>query len=399
MNTGINILCYRSKTLANGEHPLMIRVCREGKKKYQSLGISVRADHWDFKRNRPKRNCPNQLRIEQLIAAKEQEYRETLLDLTTENRDFTPSTLLEHLHRPVTKLTVGELFQQHIASLKTDHRTGYALTFQELYNSLLRFNGHLDLYFSNIDTAWLKRYESWLRGEKYAENTLGRRFRTLRVLYNIALEQGIVKPEHYPFKSFKVSKLQRATAKRSITKQEIEQIIHHVSDDAYTRLAIDLFTFSYLTGGINFVDMAYLTVDNRIEHRLVYTRRKTHKLIRLPLQPTAEEILARYADRSTPYLFPILSPAHRTEQQQRNRIHKVITKVNRELKKVGRSLNLRIDLTTYVARHSFATVLKREGVSTSIICESLGHSSEKVTQIYLDNFENTQIDEAMKHLL
>jgi hypothetical protein len=74
-------------------------------------------------------------------------------------------------------------------------------------------------------------------------------------------------------------------------------------------------------------------------------------LIRLPLQPTAEEIPSRYADRSTPYLFPILLPAHRTEQQQRNRIHKVITKVNRELKKVGRSLNLRITLTTYVARH------------------------------------------------
>ena len=54
---------------------------------------------------------------------------------------------------------------------------------------------------------------------------------------------------------------------------------------------------------------------------------------------------------------------------------------------------------TYWARHSYATVLKRSGVPTSIICESLGHSSERVTQIYLDSFENEQIDEAMKNLL
>ena len=66
---------------------------------------------------------------------------------------------------------------------------------------------------------------------------------------------------------------------------------------------------------------------------------------------------------------------------------------NKALHKIGEKLGIPIDLTTYVARHSYATVLKRSGVSTAIISESLGHSSEKVTQIYLDSFENTQIDE------
>ncbi|MFZ6038007.1 MAG: tyrosine-type recombinase/integrase [Bacteroidota bacterium] len=74
-------------------------------------------------------------------------------------------------------------------------------------------------------------------------------------------------------------------------------------------------------------------------------------------------------------------------------------KTNKDLKEIGKSLKLPLTLTTYVARHSFATVLKRSGVSTSIISESLGHSSEKVTQYYLDNFENDQLKESMKHLL
>lgn len=164
-------------------------------------------------------------------------------------------------------------------------------------------------------------------------------------------------------------------------------------------LAIELFTFSYLMAGINFVDMAYLTRDNIIEDRLIYFRRKTNKLIKTPLQDKVMEIINKYSNSENPYLFPILSSFHKTEQQKANRVHKVIGKVNKRLKDIGKELNIPIDLTTYVARHSFATVLKRSGVNISIISESLGHSSEKVTQVYLDSFENSQIDEAMKNLL
>ena len=115
------------------------------------------------------------------------------------------------------------------------------------------------------------------------------------------------------------------------------------------------------------------------------------------MQEEAIEILKRYGN-SGPYLFPIFSSFHKTDQQKKNRRHKVITKVNDILKAIGKELGLTIDITTYVARHSFATVLKKAHVSTSIISESLGHSSEKVTQIYLDSFENSQIEKAMEHL-
>ncbi|MCM1198981.1 MAG: tyrosine-type recombinase/integrase [Clostridium sp.] len=84
--------------------------------------------------------------------------------------------------------------------------------------------------------------------------------------------------------------------------------------------------------------------------------------------------------------------------QQKNRRHKVISKVNDTLKAIGKELGISTKVTTYVARQSYATVLKRAGVSISIIKESLGHSSEKVTQIYLDSFENSQIDKAMENL-
>ena len=111
-------------------------------------------------------------------------------------------------------------------------------------------------------------------------------------------------------------------------------------------------------------------------------------------------IINKYRNVNSEYLFPILTSYHKTEIQVANRLHKVLAKLNKHLKEIGLVLNLSIPLTTYVARHSYATVLKTgPGVSTSIISESLGHSSERITQIYLDSFNNEQIDEAMSHLL
>ncbi len=401
MNASVSVVYYKNKTLSNGEHPLMLRITKDRKSKYQSLGISIPPQFWDFTKNQPKHNCPNRDAILRLIAEKTKQYQEQLIEFKAENKEFTVTTLVEKLTNPTKPKTVGELFTEQIQRYKTAKRTGYALSIQQVYNSLIKYNKHLNIYFSDIDVTWLKKYEEWLRSAGLAENTIGIRFRTLRAVYNIALEQKIVKPDYYPFKSYKVSKLHSVTAKRAITKDNVTAVINYdyTNKGFYTQLAVDLFTFSYFMGGINFVDMAYIIHSHIIDNRLVYTRTKTHKLIKLPLQPKAVELIQKYQTKDRPYIFPILSAFHKTEQQQRNRIHKVITKVNKHLKDIGEELSLPIDLTTYVARHSFATVLKRSGVNTSIICEAMGHSSEKVTQIYLDSFENEQVDAAMSNLL
>jgi integrase len=401
MSTTVNVLCYKSKTLANGEHPLMIRVSKDGKKKYSSLGISVHPIHWDFVKNKPKRSCPNKVQIEKIIWERTEEYTEQILEYKAENKDYSLLTLVEKVSTPNTSTTVGAVFQEYIEKLKMEKRLGYAHSVRQVYNSLLKYNKHLEIYFSDVDVEWLKNYETWLRKENIAENTIGIRFRTLRAIYNLAIEKNIAKPEYYPFKTYKVSKLHQATAKRAITKEAIVAIMNYPVDSKYKykRLAVDLFAFSYLMGGINFVDMAHLTRDNIIDSRLVYNRQKTGKLIKLPLQEKAVAIINFYYDEQRKYLFPILFDSHKTDIQKRYRIHDVIADVNKHLKQIGKELHLPIELTTYVARHSFATVLKRAGVNTSLICESLGHSSEKVTQIYLDSFENSQIDEALKNLL
>jgi integrase len=398
----IDVICYKYTPLKNHELPLKIRICKNRKTRYISLNVSTKAEHWDFENNRPKDNSPDKELLDKLIAQKISEIRSKIVELKSENKDFTSSSLVSIVANPNPPKTVAELFKSHIQTLKEDKRTRYMQSVQQVYNCMREFNGHLDIYFSDIDTVWLKKYESWLRKKGNATNTIGLKFRTLRMVFNLAIEMKLVKPEFYPFRKYKVSRLHQNTAKRAITKGEIQSIIHYKSDkdSFYTRLAIDLFTFSYYMGGINFVDMAHLTEKNIIDNKLVYYRKKTGKLISLPIQRMALLSLVDYKKNheNSGYLFPILSKGHRTEVQIQNRIHKVITKVNRELKSIGKELNIPINLTTYVARHSYATILKRAGVATSVISETLGHSSEKVTQIYLDSFEKKQIEKAMENL-
>lgn len=398
MGETIKVLCYKSKTLSNGEHPLMLCVCKDRKRKFQSLGISVKAENWDFKRNEPNLKCPNRERIKILINEKIHEIQTAALDKRIAGKDFTAKTLLENQQKPKTR-TVGEYFLTYIQSLKDEHRLRYAGMFKVSYSSFIKFNGHLDIPFSDVDVAWLKKYDTWARKENLVANTIATRVRHLRVVFNLAIMEKAIRQDCYPFHAYKVSKLNQQTNKRAITKEDILNIISYKGTTEMETLAVDLFAFSYLCAGINFIDIAKLQHLNIVDNKIVYTRSKTKKTITIPLQAKAVELIDKYRKAKSPYLFPILFPYHKTDEQIANRLHKVLSKINRDLKHIGKEIGLSIPLTTYVARHSYATVLKRSGVAISIISESLGHSSERVTQIYLDSFDNEQINEAMKNLL
>ena len=400
MSETVKVVCYKCKTLANGEKPLMIRICKDGKKRYVSLGISIKEELWNFKKNAPKSQCPNRERICLVINKKICEIQKALLDKKIEGKDFTATTLIEAAtSKSRMKKTVGEYFLAYIANLEKEGRVRYAGMFKVSYSSFIKFNKHLDMAFSEVDAMWLRKYEVWAKEKELSVNTISTRLRHLRVIFNLAITDQVIKDDCYPFRAYKVSKLNKQTIKKAISKGDVLKVMQYQGCSAMERLAVDVFTFSYLTAGINFIDIAKLKRTNIIEGHVVYYRNKTKKLINVPLQPQAMAIIDKYKNEKSEYLFPILSSYHKTETQIANRLHKMLAKINKHLKEIGRTLNLTMPLTTYTARHSYATVLKRAGVSTSIISESLGHSSERVTQVYLDSFDNEQIDEAMSHLL
>ncbi|MDL2289867.1 site-specific integrase [Paludibacteraceae bacterium OttesenSCG-928-F17] len=404
MSATVSVVCYRNKKLSNGESPLMIRISKDRKTKYKSLGLSLHPDYWDFKKNRPKLNCPNRDYILKIIIDKEAEYQKQILELMSDNKEFTASTLIAPKSK-IKQKTVAEFYTDLIQELSNSNKIGNARIYETSFKSLKAYTGNkLDIPFSHIDLDFLKGYEKWLRLRNCSDTTLNLYFRTLRSTYNKAIEDKHAKKVAYPFDDFKISKFSTKTEKRAISKENIKQIMNMdlSKEDEYTQLSRDLFIFSYLCSGINFTDMANLKSSNIMEGRLIYIRQKTNKKINIPLSNEAIAIIQIYNEQSfnSGYIFPILNKnIHITDLQKYNRRKKVLLKVNRSLKKISEKIGANVNLTTYVARHSYATVLKNSGVNIALIGETLGHSDLKTTQIYLDSFENEQIDRAMENLL
>jgi len=399
----VSIICYKSKIMANGEHPLMIRVCKDNKKKYRSLGVSVKPEHWDFEKNKPKNNCPHKDLINKIILDKELEFQKQILELKADNKEFTASTLIAPKIK-VKQKTVEEFFTEVIEELKLLGKLGNAKVYDDSYTSLKTFtNKKLDIPFSHIDIEFLKKYEMWMRKKNFKDNSMSLFFRTLRSLYNRAIQAKHAKKDSYLFNDFKVSKFSTKTEKRAIPKDLILQImdLDLSSESWYVNFSRDMFIFSYLCGGINMTDVGNLKSTNIVGNRLVYIRDKTGKKISIPLSEKASSLIEKYKSQSfTNYLFPFLNDnVHKSLEQKYNRKKKVLRHINYNLRKISEIIGVEITLTTYVARHSYATVLKNSGVNIALIGETLGHSDLKTTQIYLDSFENRQIDEALENLL
>lgn len=402
MNATVNVVCYKSKTLSNGENPLMLRICKDGKKKYQSLKISINPQFWDFEKDKPKRNCPNREFIEELISSSIEKVRKQILELNAGGKDYSAQSLLVSDDQQKVIRTVGDFYKKLLSEMELSDKYGNWRIYKSSYNSLNKFtNNKLDLLFSEIDVLWLNKYEQWQRKNGNKDTTISVQFRTLRAVFNKAVEAKSLNKAYYPFDDYKVSKFDITTQKRAISKEDINKIVAVKLDDKKLKFARDIFVFSYLCGGISFIDIAKLKESNIIDGCLVYRRNKTNKPINLKLLPEAQNILNHYSQgRTNNYLFPILEVNnHLTEKQRKMRVHNLLYRVDKRLQTIAGLAEVNTHITTYVARHSFATVLKRSGVSTAIISESLGHSSEKVTRIYLDSFENSQISEAMMNLL
>ena len=405
MTATVNVVCYKYKKLANGESPLMLRVSKDRKTKYQSIGISLNPKYWDFEKNRPKPNCPNKDYIIKIIIDKESELQKKLLELRADEKEFTASTLLETKVKTKVK-SVVEFYSELIEELRQANKMGNSKVYRDSLICLELFTkGKVDIPFSHIDVNFLREYEKWMRNRGMKETSMNLYFRTLRSAYNKAIEAKHAKRDNYPFNEFKISKFSTKTEKRAISKENIKLIMELdlSKEREYIQFSRDLFIFSYLCGGINFTDIANLKQANITDDRLSYIRQKTGKKIMIPIGIESRMIIDRYSNEEMKvddYIFPILDKQkHVTEQQKYNRKHKVLVHVNKCLKQIATIANIDANLSTYTSRHSYATVLKNSGVNIALIGETLGHSDLKTTQIYLDSFENSQIDEAMKNLL
>jgi len=199
MNATVNVLFYKSKLLSNGENPLMLRICKDGKRKYQSLKLSINPKFWDFEKEKPKRNCPNRESIESVISTNLERVRKQILELNVENKDYSAQSLVNQKDKQVTIYTVGDFYKKLLKEMDEGGKYGNWRFYTASNNSLKAFtNGNMDFLFSEIDVAWLNSYEKWLLKRGNIGTTISVQFRTLRAIYNKAIELKCVNKSNFP---------------------------------------------------------------------------------------------------------------------------------------------------------------------------------------------------------
>jgi integrase len=405
MATSIKVILYTSKTLSNGEHPIMIRIIKDRKAKYIKIGFSCSEKLWDKKKNLPNKNHPSYQELITLISKKRLDADKILLSLENEANNYSSETIQKKLKRNHTTISVLEYFQETIDGLEKKGRIGYANVFISTRNSFKTFLKKKDINFNEINLSLLLKYEESLKAKGNSLNTQFICLRTLKTLINYAQKEELLSSDYNPFKDFSFKKFRNIkTEKRALTREQLQEIFKlDIKEDDKLFDAKNYFLFSYYNSGMNFIDMAYLKWNQINKDVLQYTRKKTNQLFKIKLLDPAIEILNYYKQFShgegNEYVFPILNSLHNTPKSRDNRIDKVLKLVNADLKKIADKAGIDEKLTTYVARHSAATIMKRSGISQSIISESLGHTSEKTTRIYLDSFDDDTLYQATKSLL
>lgn len=268
-----------------------------------------------------------------------------------------------------------------------------------------------DVSFRKLTAVLVTDYEAWLQSSGLCKNTTSFYVRSLQSVYNKAVRQGLAE-DRKPFKN--VYRGVAKTVKRAIGADDIYRLstlnIHDfliekgINGDSrrlvrlQTRLefARDMFVFCFCARGLTFVDLAFMRKSDVTNGVMTYVRRKTKQRIEVRVEPIMQQIIDRYPSK-TPYLFPILTKTGDNEKVYQQYRYS-ITRYNTSLGLLGEMLG-QVKLTSYVSRHSWATTAHSQHVPLSVISQSMGHDSEKTTEIYLKSLEGNVIHQANSELL
>jgi integrase len=382
--------------------PLKLRITHKGNRKYFSTGYNVTSEEWEIINSI---NAKGKLR----------EIKNNIVIIENDARNCCNSIIpfsfihfeKEFFDQRMQYENVKSAFDVYIKDLKTNGQVGTASSYQTSCNSLHKFKPRLQ--FDDITKEFLQKFENWLLSQDYSITTVGVYLRPLRAVINLAKDNGIVKPEHYPFGKRKYVIPTGKNVKKSLSKDQIKQIFNYQADvDTNIDRAKDFWIFSYLCNGINMMDIAKLKWKNVDSSTITFIREKTKRTSKgNPITITAirnehiDRIIRKWGTKVSDkenYIFNVIDKNDSLEDARKKT--QQFTKVNNKwMKRIGEELGFEIKLTSYVARHSFATILVRSGAPLAFASQSLGHTSVLTTQKYFAGFELSAQAEYTKALI
>lgn len=249
----------------------------------------------------------------------------------------------------------------------------------------------LDIFLRNhptqtlLDEQLLSAYQYWLQQKGICLNTVSCYIRSLRSIYNLLVGNTLIFNNAFTGGT--------RTRKRSLSVEDVKKLkALRLKGMPQLEMARDLFLFSIYALGMPFVDMAFMKKENVQFDSIYYMRHKTNQPVFVPLEPCMKDIIRKYQHSDTAYLFPILTT---TEQPQAYlQYQNKLNSYNRLLKKLSSLAGLNVNLSSYVVRHTWASLAYSSNVELNVISKALGHTNTNTTQIYIRELEDYRLKDA-----
>jgi len=398
MNASVNTILDPRRPKNDGTYPISLKIIFKRTNIYINSGYSVMKEHWDEKQLQITKDCKKYSRLVHTnndIRQKHIDAFRIIEDLhkSGELENLTPLDLKTKILNKSVRASFREFNNKIIDELKLAKKLGNASCYEQAQSFLDRMVKDNEFMFEDINFKLLKKLEAKHLSLGYSYNSLSFYLRTIRATFNRAMKEGVVSRDNYPFTNYSIKDTK--TVKRAIPKTIIEKIRDAEYEvGSHKWHARNFFMFSFYNIGMNFADMAFLKCSNIVDNVMIYNRAKTGKRYTVKLTESAKKILSLYIADQKPndYVFPII---------KRNELELIMKDLgnerktyNKYLDKIAEDLKLNVNLTSYVARHSWATIAKDLNVPISVISEGLGHEDIKTTQIYLDSFDADVIFDA-----
>lgn len=396
------IILFKQKTLSDGTHPVMLQVVENRRVFRISLGFKCKPDQWNSAASKFRRNMHEHVLKNAILRRHLDKAESVLVTIQKQNKSFTPS-LFKNLFkgdRDKMSTSVLEFTESLVKEFDQKGKLSNYSIYKSLKSSLQKFWGKKRvLRFPDIDYQFLKRFETYLYGRGCSGGGVHHYMRTLRAVFNQAIQRGFADETLYPFSTarnkngYSLSHLKSTAVPRALSDRDLELIKNfNAENHPHLKQSHLFFLFSYYTWGMNFIDMALLKWTDIYDGRIHYARKKTGDRFSIAVSNNIQTILDQFPATDVPYIFPILTEFHKTEKQIRYRVHKCLRKFNLDLREIACILGIKVNITSYVIRHTFATTLMKKDVNIAKISEAMGHEDIATTMAYLKKFENSDLD-------
>lgn len=396
--TSVKLMLNKDRMLKSGKYPLVFQVIHQRKKKLIYTDIKI------FEREfNPDKGKICHFKGSELTYHKINEYNRQLKDtqinifhlvdqLNTKHSLFTIDDIIGNYRNINSNKDLISYMEVQIQKKKDKKKEGIAAAYKSTMNSLKKFIGNNKIQFIDINFLFLENYVQYLEEKGDVNNTIAFYMRNFKTIYNRAKKEGIKVISSNPFTDM-VIKTDK-TVKRALSKDDIKKIAAvDLSDNLKYDLARDLFMFSFFSRGMPFVDIVNLKKTDIIDDVIIYRRAKTNRLLQVCTTNAIVGLIKKYENPGE-YVFPILDPTKKSTLY--NQYRNALGEIDKGLKVVGKRAGIKVKLTTYVARHSWASNAKGIGTPISHISDGLGHSSEQMTIIYLKELSPDELHEINK---